>query len=149
MNGPLALGDGSVVNIPWMLKRNETSCVNTRRTAPPPKKFIYNSIHCALEFISCKEEHSIQCLLLNVSTQQKVIREWSNATGPPLYLPYSLHLNGQLYLSQPLSRAFFQCVRCKSWILETSFFTNLPFLSIDKVNYWQIYVHDLIVSVSF
>jgi len=88
-------------------------------------------------------------MLLNVLTQQKVVREWSNATGPPLYLSYSLHLNGQLFLSQPLFRTFSQCVRSKIWILETSFFTNLPFLSIDKVNSWQIYVHDLIVPVSF
>jgi len=44
-----------------------------------------------------KEAHQIQCVLLNVLTQQKV-GEWSNATGPPLYLPYSLHLNGQLFV---------------------------------------------------
>ena len=107
-----------------MLKRNEISCVNTKRTAPPTKKFIHNSTYCALEFINFKEAHPIQCVLLNVFTQHKV-REWSTATGRPLYLPYSLPLTGQLskFLWQPLFNAFFQCARSKICILEISFFS--------------------------
>ena len=88
-----------------MLKRNEISCVNTKRTAPPIKKFLHNSTYCVLKFVNFKGAHSIQCVLLNVFTQQKV-RGWSTAcyTGRPLYLPFSLPLTAQLskFLSQPL-----------------------------------------------
>ena len=51
-----------------------------KKIPPNAGTIIYNLAHSnaqqrALEFINCKEEHSIQCLLLNVSTQQKVVRE--------------------------------------------------------------------------
>ena len=98
----------------WMRKRNETSCVNTKRTALPEKNI--HSILCALESINFKEAHSIQCVLLNVFTQQKV-REWSTATGPPLSLPNALPLiELSKFLSQRSFNAFFQCATSRIWV---------------------------------